>query len=258
MKTDLHRIIVALVTFMSGIAITTLWHYYESPKFEINPALVAEPLTQSRSEVIMRVLMPNGVWGDPSQLDRFDRVEAVNTLIDAQSDAHEARALGIVFLLAALGYDYESNKEKLLRALDQCGRKMYPEDRQCYNLVADYLMVLGRRGDASLLGPLFNVSEKADGAFAQSLGGFYSDMLFERPQQFIEALEIRVKDEQRDLCFHAGGYMDRGQLRDVRQSLKRKAARSDVSRATVARICLSAAEAGHKQYIENNKSISGL
>jgi hypothetical protein len=258
MKTHLHRIIVAFVTFMAGIAITSLWHCYESPKFEIYAALVVQPLTHSRSEAIMRVLMPDGVWGDPSQLDRFDRVEAAHALIDAQSDAHEAQALGIVFLLAALDYDYESNKEKLLHALDHCGRKSYPEDGQCYYLVADYLIVLGRRGDASLLGPLFNVSGQADGAFAQYLGGFYSDMLFERPEQFIQALEIRVKDEQRDLCFHAGGYMDRGQLRDVRQSLKRMAARSDVSRAPVARICLSAAEAGHKQYMENNKSISGL
>ena len=253
--------IVALITFVGGVGVTSLSFLHTSPKSEITTAGIVLPHTRSRSDEILEVLMPNGVWGDASQLDRFARAEEIQVLTEAQLTAKDARAVGIVFLLAALGHDYELNKGKLIYVLNQCANKSHPEYAQYLDFMAGYLMDLGRRGDASVLEPLFNVSDKADGAFAESLGTFYSDVLWRRPRQFIRALESRTKDEQRGFCSWAeeadGGGIEDGMLRDIRRSLKRMSTHSDYSLAPIARNCLSGLEAGHKLTVENNKSPGG-
>ena len=218
---------------------------------------IAQLHSQSRSEEILKVLMPNGVWGDVSQLDRFDRSEEIRALSEAQVSAKDERALGIAFLLAALGDDYELNKGKLLDALNQCSCRSYPKDAQCLDFISGYVMSLGRRGDDSLFEPLFNVSDKADGCFAESLGCFYSDMLWERPEQFMKALESRNKEDQSRFCNWAesadGSGTDEGMLRDMRHSLRRISAQSNSALAPVARRCLAGLEAGYKQTVANNK-----
>lgn len=256
MRTLTIRVLIALITFTIGIIAASVWLFYPSHKSESQTTQNLQPQSQNRSEEILRVLMPNGIWGDVSQLDRFDRSEEIRVLREAQVDAKNERAIGIAFLLAALSDDYEANRGKLLDALEECANKPYPEEGECTYFVADYLMELCRRGDFSLFKPLFDVSKKADGAFAQSLGGFYSDMLYEQPEQFLKALAPYPKKKQRDFCSSAGaedgGGMSEDRFQKISQALNNI---SDSSLRPVARTCLLGVKAGYRQAMENNKSI---
>lgn len=204
--------------------------------------------SQDRPEEIMRVLMPDEVWADATHLDRFDHAEEIRVLKQAQVEAKDERAISIAFLLAALGNDYEANRKKLLDALKGCANKPYPQDRECTFFVADYLMELCRRGDFSLFRPLFDVSRKADGAYAESLGGFYSDMLYEQPEQFLRSLSPYPQNKQRDLCSSAavedGGGMAEERFLKIRKALNDE---SDISLRRVARTCLLGLETGYRQ-----------
>jgi hypothetical protein len=252
------RFFIALITFTVGIIVASVWLFYPARKFDVRITQNLQPQSQNRSEEILRILMPNGVWADVAQLDRFDRSEEIRVLRESQVDAKNERAISIAFLLAALGNDYGVNREKLLDALKECANKPYPEEGECTYFVADYLMELCRRGDFSLFRPVFDVSKKADGAFAQSLGGFYSDMLYEQPEQFLKALSPYPQKKQRDLCSSAGvedgGGMNEERFRNIRQSLNNI---SDISLRPVARTCLQGVGAGYRRAMENNKSNKG-
>jgi hypothetical protein len=252
------RFIVALVTFVAGVTAASLGVHHPARHSTTSASPVARPQTRDRSEEILRVLMPNGVWGAPRRLGRFDRSEEIRALRGAQVDAKDWRALTIAALLAALGHDYEANRGRLLDALGRCSDRPHAEAAWCKDFIAEHLMELCRRGDTSLFQPIFDVSDKADGAYAQSLGAFYSDMLWEKPEQFIKALESRPRKERHEFCYRAGvgdgGGMNEGRLRDVMESLKRLSARHDNSLAPVARTCMSGVEAGHKLFTEDNES----
>ncbi len=254
------RLFIALITFALGIAVASFWLFFRASR---KPQSPASPSVQSqspkRSEEILRVLMPNDVWGDVSKLERFDHSEEVQVLREAQVKAEGDRAIGIAFLLAALGEDYESNRGRLLERLKECAHKSYPEEGECTDIVADHLMELCRRGDYSLFKPLFDVSNKADGAFSESLWAFYSDMLYKQPEQFLKALASYPKKKQSGFCWEAGiedgSGMDEERFRHVSQSLNDISARSDNSLRPIARTCLLGVETGYKRAMEDNKSI---
>ncbi len=256
MRSITKRFLVALITFTIGIIAASVWLYDPSGKSENGTTQNLQPQSQNRPEEIMRVLMPNDVWGDVTQLDRFDHTEEIRVLKEAQVEAKNERAVSIAFLLAALGNDYEANRKKLLDALKECSNRPSPEEGACTYFVADYLMELCRRGDFTLLKPLFDVSRKADGAFAQSLGGFYSDMLHEQPEQFLKSLSSYPKNKQRALCSSAGvedgGGMAEERFQSIRKSLKDI---SDSSLQRVASTCLLGLELGYRQAMENKKSV---
>lgn len=175
------RFLIALITFIIGIIAASVWLFYPARKSESRTTQNLQ--SQNRSQEMLRVLMPNGIWADVTQLDRFDRF--------------------------------------------------------------------------SLFRPLFDVSRKADGAFAQSLGEFYSDMLSEQPEQFLKALSPYPKNKQRGFCSSAGvedgGGMNEERFRKIRQSLN---GISDISLQPVARTCLRGLEVGYRQAMENNRSVN--
>jgi hypothetical protein len=251
------RFVVALVTFILGITMASVWLIYPSKKAENAPSsnMPSSSQDNTRSEEILRVLLPNGTWGDARQLDRFDHSETIKALSEAQVEAKGARAISIAYLLAVLGHGYEANRKRLLDAMNECAHKPYPEDSACDFFIADYMMELGRRGDITLFQPLFDVTHNADGAFAQALGGFYSDMLREKPELFIKALASRSKKEQRDFCWAAGmedgSGMSEERARDVREILKRISANSSAPYSPVAKNCLLGVEAAYKSAKEN-------
>jgi hypothetical protein len=256
MRSITTRFLVALITFTIGILAASVWLFHPPRKSESRATQNLQPQSQNRSEEILRVLMPNDVWGDVTQLDRFDHTEEIRVLKEAQVEAKNERSVSIAFLLAALGNDYEANRKKLLDALKECSDRPYPKDGECTYFVADYLMELCQRGDFSLFKPLFNSSRKADGAFAESLGAFYSAMLYEHPKQFLEFLSPYPKNKQRALCSSAGvedgGGMAEERFQNIRKSLNDV---SDNSFRRVARTCLLGLERGYKQAMENNKSV---
>ena len=249
--------LVALITFTTGVNAAAVWPFHEPLKSESGATQNLQPQSQSRSEEILRVLLPNGVWADVTQIDRFDHAEEVRVLKEAQVNARDDRAIGITFLLAALGNDYEGNRKKLLEALKACANKPYPEEAECASFVADYLMELCRRGDFSLLRPLFDVSNKADGAFSESLGSFLGDMLYEQPEQFLKSLAPYPQSKQQALCSLAavedGGGMTKERFRSVHKSLNNL---SNTSLRRVARPCLLGLKRGYRQATEGNKSVN--
>ena len=252
------RPIIALITFAMGLSFAAVSPFNATRKSESRVTQNAQPQSENRSEVILRVLMPTGTRGDSSQLDRFDRAEEIQVLREARVDAISYRAIGITFLLAALGEDYETNRRKLIDALKDCAHEPYPQGAECTYLIADYLMELCRRGDASLFELIFDVTNKADGAFAESLGGFYSDMLKDRPEQFLTALALFPKKQRRDLCSAAGSEdgsgMDDARFRRVSQLLNDLSARSGSPGARIARDCLMGVRDGYKKAVANAKS----
>ena len=241
------RVLIALLAFTIGITAASVWSF-DRRKTESRPTQKLQPQALNPSEEILSVLMPNHVWADVTQVNRFDRAEEIRVLKEAQVEARDERAISIAFLLAVLGDDYEPNRKQLLDALKQCAGKPYPEAAECTYFVADYLMELCRRGDFFLLGPLFDMDGKADGAFAESLGSFYSDMLAEHPDKFLKTLSLYPKNQQRDLCAAAavedGGGMAEEKFRTVHESLLHI---FDASLRTVGRTCSRGLELGYRR-----------
>jgi hypothetical protein len=189
----------------------------------------------------MRVLMPNGVTADDTQLSKLNRDEAIKALEDAKRNAEGPRAVGIAFLLAALNEDYLTNRTRLVNELGECNQLAYPNKRECAYYISSYLMTLVRRGDTSLLPYLFSVSDLSDGAFSEELGSFYSDSLAEHPQEFLLTLGAYSKDSQQYICWSAevedGGGMSEERFLEVRQLLQKIMVQEKDTRALVAKNC---------------------
>lgn len=234
--------IVAVIAVSAVIAIL-FWFFYPSLPTKKSIAPATQHTAQNKSGEILGVLFPHGDWADVEVLDRFDRSEVIRVISEARPKANKERATGMSFLLAALSHEYDSNRDVLFSAMSKC------TDSNCRDIVAEYLMELGRRGDVSVLPALFDVADKADGHFAETLGGFYSDMLAEKPEDFLKALSPRPKKHQWDFCYAAGSEdgsgMDENRLGEARKVLK-ETVRTNTTLAPIARHCLLAVEAAHK------------
>jgi len=126
-----------------------------------------------------------------------------------------------------------------LRSLRGCATR--PITLGCSEATAEYLVKLYQKGDKSLLKPLLDAGLTSDGALSETLGDFYSNVLWRNPREFVGALTSHRKEEQHSLCRLAattdGSGMENDMLRDVRRKLRRM--RSQRGRlASVARICL--------------------
>lgn len=150
--------------FVLGLTITQFTLLLTSKQSQ--PAVTSAPrLEAARSNEILNTLIPNGVWADSEQLEKFEKSEMVSALKEVEATATGDRALAIAFLLAALNEDYARNSDKLLRALVSCRAEAHPTRESCADNISSYLVELSQRGDVSLLAPLLDVSDLADGAF---------------------------------------------------------------------------------------------
>ena len=245
----------AVIAIVAVIAVL-FWLFYPSLfRKPIPPA--RQVAAQDKSGEILEALFPHGDWADVEGLDRFDRNEVIRVVSEAKSKANNERATGMSFVMAVLGHEYNSNRDVLYAELNKCANKTYPEDSECRYTIAGYLMELGRRGDASVLPALFDITDKADGDFAESLCSFFSDMLAQRAQEFLMMLEKLPKKAQGDPCNHAGwedgSGMGEERLNDVRRSLNELML--DETLASVAQRCLSGVEAAHKAAVKNNRDV---
>ena len=248
---------IAAIIALSAVIAVLFWFFYPSLATKKSIAPATQHTAPNKSEEILGVLFPHGDWADVEKLDRFDRTEVIRVISEARPTANPERGTGMSFLLAALGHEYNLNRDVLYSELIRCGDKDYPDDSNCRYLIADYLMELGRRGDTSVLPTLFGVTDKADGAFAQSLGVFFSDMLAERPREFLKMLSPLPKKEQGNLCketgWEDGSGMGDERLNDMRTSLNELM--RDQTLAPIARRCLSGVEAAHKASVRNNRDV---
>jgi hypothetical protein len=75
-------------------------------------------------------------------------------------------------------------------------------DEDCLD-AADFLMRLQVNGDDALLSPLLDAGIKSDGAYSESLGPYYSDVLQLQMDKFLSGINGRSRKEQQTLCFLA-------------------------------------------------------
>ncbi|HEV8136589.1 MAG TPA: hypothetical protein VGP85_18055 [Pyrinomonadaceae bacterium] len=239
MNRQVNRILAFGLTFVVATSLSLLFKVAR-PQL-VAPAQPVSHTTPNTSDEIMRVLMPNGVTADDTQLSKFNRNEAINALKDAKRNALGPRAVGISFLLAALHEDYVTNRTRLVNELGECNQLAYPQKRECAYYISSYLMTLVRRGDTSLLPYLFSVADLADGAFSEELGSFYSDTLSEHPPEFLLTLGAYSNESQQYICWLAtvedGSGMSDERFLEVGQLLQKIAVQEKDPRARVAKDC---------------------
>jgi len=134
-----------------------------------------------------------------------------------------------------------ANRATALRTLKGCSTR--PITLGCSEDTAGYLIGLYDQGDRALLSPLLNAGPSSDGALAEILGDFYSNVLSKNPRAFLSAIRSRALKQQRHLCWMAGatdgGGMGTKMLRDVRHSLRVISSRRSDPLSSVARTCLA-------------------
>src|SRR5438132_12693050 len=101
-----------------------------------------------------------------------------------------------------------ANRVAALRTLKGCATR--PITLGCSEDTAGYLIGLYDRGDHSLLRPLLDAGRSSDGALAEILGDFYSNVLSKHPRVFLPSVGSRPSKQQRHLCCTAGATARRG------------------------------------------------
>jgi hypothetical protein len=148
-------------------------------------------------------------------------------------------AISLLSLHPGVYAQIPASRRQALRIMKGCATR--PVTLNCSEDTAEYLIRLYKRGDRTLLRPLLDASLHSDGALAESLGTFYSDVLYARPRTFLSGLRSRPQKQQRSLCWSAGatdgGGMNASTLRKVRSSLRAISSTND-SLAKVAKVCL--------------------
>ena len=118
---------------------------------------------------------------------------------------------------------------------------MRPVAAECDELAAGYLCELFDRGDTLLLEPLLEAGPNSDGALAELLGTFYSDLVLKNPRLFIRYLSKRPVKQQRHIAWLAGATDGSGmapsQIRKARLKLRRLESEGGTT-AKTARLCL--------------------
>jgi hypothetical protein len=142
-------------------------------------------------------------------------------------------------------------RARSLAGLRSCARN--PRGTGCSDYSSDFLINLywRERADAEVLKVLLDAEPYGDGALAEGLGAFYSEMLERRPRVFLRAISGRPARERRSLCTAAGitdgSGMSDATLRAVRANLNRIARERRAPLATVARDCWADASAGDRR-----------
>ncbi|MGB7621861.1 MAG: hypothetical protein WBN92_05880 [Terriglobia bacterium] len=148
--------------------------------------------------------------------------------------------LDLLNLSQGQGGSKPMSRARALSTLKGCATR--PITLGCSEDTADYLIKLYNHGDKALLKPLLDAGLTSDGALAETLGDFYSNVLWKNPRDFLEALKLRSRKDQHSLCQLAGvtdgGGMPDNMLRDVRHTLSQIASQHQHRLASVARVCL--------------------
>ena len=191
---------------------------------------------------IVQKLMPSGYLPRVLKLSHAEKAEAVKQLQVAQKRATKKRSQEISFLLAALGSDYEHNRDYLINVLRGCNSTSVKNN--CDDDTGAYLIWLYRHGHHEVLQPLMVVGMHSyQAALAETIGAFYADVVTRAPTRFLDALRPLAIPTQKKLCGLAGstdgGGMAVEDLKMVRKSLR---AVDD----EVARRCLQEIEKANK------------
>jgi hypothetical protein len=152
----------------------------------------------------------------------------------------------VVFLMFALSpvlAQAPKNRNEALRTFRACIRPNRPASLDCSEEFVANVIDLYDRGDYSLLKPLLDAGLSSDGALAEELGDFYSNVLSRNPRRFLASVKSRPAKQKHQLCWMAGATDGSGMgttmLRNVRRSLRVISSRRNDLLSSVARVCLA-------------------
>lgn len=128
---------------------------------------------------------------------------------------------------------------QLLKELEKCVNPGPQCDEDSVSKVAQ----LYEQGDKSVLPKLMDVAPKSDGALAEALGDFFSELLCHRPRTFLRAVAKRPPSEQDNLLILAaaadGSGMGCRRLDVLRHRLKAISRNRNDRLASLAQRCLA-------------------
>lgn len=156
--------------------------------------------------------LEHGAWasylifeGEPGVVTFVSQPEPPAGMADSmrreQPNASGERARNIAYALAVFGFEYERNRDYLLRLLNTClaRPRESPETDECDGELLDFLTNLYWRGDDSLLAPLLRVADTRRDVIGQ-IGTFYSDLLDRRGSIGFESIEKLPAERQSLIC----------------------------------------------------------
>ena len=150
-----------------------------------------------------------------------------------------------VFLLGTVPAKAQSpvspakKRSEILRELKRCRQ---PWNGDCHEEAVDDAAALYKKGDKALLPRLLDVAPNSDGALAEAIGEFLSELLCDHPITFLRALASRRRSEWKNLSFHAatadGSGMGCRNMDSLRRTLRAISRRRNDRLAVPAAICL--------------------
>ncbi|MGA2219716.1 MAG: hypothetical protein ABSG51_16620 [Terracidiphilus sp.] len=124
-----------------------------------------------------------------------EKARAIRLLVAVKRDETGWHRQLAIYLLATLGYDYERNREELLRVWRKDG-----DDGTMGLLIGLY-----DQGHKEFLQPLLAGYNGMNAAASEGLGTFYSEQLEKNPRGFLAVLSTFSPRRQLVLCTVAGG-----------------------------------------------------
>jgi hypothetical protein len=188
----------------------------------LSTSVIGQNQGAANNDIVQKLL----VYGNPvrvASLGSAEQAQAIRQLQTAQKHATGERSQEIAFLLAALGADYERNRDYLVAGLRGCNA---PEIKNnCKAETGAFLIGLYARGHHDVLRPLLmEGSGTYNAAAAEMLGEFYADVLTANPTEFLETIRPLAAAKQKAICRMAGeadgGGMPAGQLSRAREQLR--------------------------------------
>jgi hypothetical protein len=177
------------------------------------------------SQDVVSTLLPDHNARRIVDLKPEEKSKALKRLQFAQKQATGERSQEVAFLLAAYGFDYETNRDYLVHALRGCTSPSIKFG--CNDNTGAFLIVLYERGHKELLEPLMLLGKDSyNAALAESVGAFYSDVLIKNPTEFLDTIQRFAPRTQQRVCELAGsgdgGGMSPADLQRVRKQLRAK------------------------------------
>jgi hypothetical protein len=146
------------------------------------------------SEGILNQLAPDGVPPHSLALKPAEKARAIRLLVAVKRDETEWHRLLAIYLLATLGYEYERNRDELVRIWQSS------DDDGTMELITD----LYEQGHKELLRSLMARGNGENVSTSEGWGYFLGDQIEKNPRDFLAALAKFSSNKQLMLCTCAG------------------------------------------------------
>ena len=167
-----------------------------------------EAVSPTDPEGIFQELAPDTIPLTDIKPKPANRARAIRLLLAIKHNETGWNRQKAIYLLAMLGYDYERNRDELLKVWHGCVVK--EDGTECDFMTALALIGLYEHGHKELLRPLLAGCRNSDGALSEALFPFYAEQLERNPRDFLAALASFPRKEQQSICKYAAWEYDDG------------------------------------------------